>query len=117
MATSPKSAARATRQAGQQTRATLLDAASDLFAEKGLAGTSMSDIATAADCFPSQVTYYFGAKEGLFVEVACRDALVVCEKVKRAASKASTPDEAAHGMFTAAVSAGILSFVEAMLLV
>jgi AcrR family transcriptional regulator len=118
MASAPKNAARATRQAGQQTRASLLDAASELFAEKGLAGASMTEIASAADCFPSQVTYYFGDKEGLFVEVACRDVLTVSEMVEEAASKAETPDAAAHDIFRAAIASDlILSFAEAMMVV
>ena len=71
----PKHAARATRTAGRQMRSRLLDGASRLFKERGLAGTSISDIAAAADAFPSQITYYFRTKEALFVEAACRDML------------------------------------------
>ena len=71
----PKHAARATRTAGRQMRSRLLDGASRLFRERGLAGTSISDIAAAADAFPSQITYYFRTKEALFVEAACRDML------------------------------------------
>ena len=56
-------------------RSRLLDGASRLFKERGLAGTSISDIAAAADAFPSQITYYFRTKEALFVEAACRDML------------------------------------------
>ncbi|MFL6792385.1 MAG: TetR family transcriptional regulator, partial [Bradyrhizobium sp.] len=58
----PKHAARATRSAGRQMRSRLLDGASRLFRERGLAGTSISDIAAAADAFPSQITYYFRTK-------------------------------------------------------
>ena len=61
----PKHAARATRSAGRQMRSRLLDGASRLFKERGLAGTSISDIAAAADAFPSQITYYFRTKEAL----------------------------------------------------
>ena len=71
----PKHAARATRTAGRQMRSRLLDGASRLFKEQGLAGTSIADIAAAADAFPSQITYYFRTKEALFVEAACRDML------------------------------------------
>ena len=75
LAGDPKHAARATRTAGRQMRSRLLDGASRLFKERGLAGTSISDIAAAADAFPSQITYYFRTKEALFVEAACRDML------------------------------------------
>src|ERR1043166_4730471 len=73
LAGDPKHAVRATRTAGRRMRSLLLDGASRLFKEKGLAGTSISDIAAAADAFPSQITYYFRTKEALFVEAACRD--------------------------------------------
>ncbi|HAR14004.1 MAG TPA: transcriptional regulator, partial [Bradyrhizobium sp.] len=41
----PKHAVRATRSAGRKMRSLLLDAASRLFKERGLSGTSISDIA------------------------------------------------------------------------
>ena len=43
----PKHAVRATRTAGRQMRSRLLDGASRLFRERGLVGTSISDIAAA----------------------------------------------------------------------
>src|SRR6476469_8375894 len=64
----PKHAARATRSAGREMRSRLLDGASRLFREHGLSGTSISDIATAADAFPSQITYYFRTIERLHGE-------------------------------------------------
>ncbi|WP_163827457.1 helix-turn-helix domain-containing protein, partial [Proteus vulgaris] len=66
-------AARATRSAGRRMRSLLLDAARPMFRERGLSGTSISDIAAAANAFPSQITYYFRTKEALFVECACRE--------------------------------------------
>ena len=87
----PRHAARATRSAGRQMRSRLLDGASRLFKERGLAGTSISDIAAAADAFPSQITYYFRTKEALFVEAACRDMLYVARAAEQAALQAHTP--------------------------
>ena len=81
----PKHAVRATRSAGRQMRSRLLDVASGLFKEHGLAGTSISEIAAAADAFPSQITYYFRTKEALFVEAACRDMLYVARAAEQAA--------------------------------
>ncbi len=69
-------------------RSRLLDGASRLFRERGLAGTSISDIAAAADAFPSQITYYFRTKEALFVEAACRDMLYVARAAEQAALQA-----------------------------
>jgi len=87
----PKHAARATRSAGREMRSRLLDGASRLFRERGLAGTSISDIAAAADAFPSQITYYFRTKEALFVEAACRDMLYVARAAEQAALQVHTP--------------------------
>src|SRR5580693_5540999 len=87
----PKHAARATRSAGRRMRSLLLDAASRLFKARGLAGTSISDIAAAADAFPSQITYYFRTKEALFVEAACRDVLYLARAAEEAALQAGTP--------------------------
>src|SRR6187549_1029077 len=89
----PKHAARATRTAGRQMRSRLLDGASRLFRERGLAGTSISDIAAAADAFPSQITYYFRTKEALFVEAACRDVLYAAREAERQAGKQLSPSD------------------------
>jgi AcrR family transcriptional regulator len=113
----PRHRVRATRKSGQQTRGALLDAATTLFAQRGFGGVAISEIAQAADCFPSQVTYYFGDKEHLFVEAACRGVLEVRAAIERAARRARTPDGAVRGMVRAATeSDAILAFVEAMLL-
>jgi AcrR family transcriptional regulator len=72
-------------------RSLLLDSASRLFRERGLSGTSISDIAAAADAFPSQVTYYFRTKEALFVEAACRDMLYLARAAEQAALQAISP--------------------------
>jgi len=46
----------------------LLDAAENLFAEHGFEGTSVRDLAAAADCNLAAVNYYFGSKERLYTE-------------------------------------------------
>ncbi len=61
-------------------------------------GTSISDIATAANAFPSQITYYFRTKEALFVECACRDLLYLARATEQAALKARTPREYTHAL-------------------
>ncbi|MBS0530082.1 MAG: helix-turn-helix transcriptional regulator, partial [Proteobacteria bacterium] len=88
---SPRHGARATRTAGRQMRSRLLDAASRLFKERGVAGVSISDIAAASDAFPSQITYYFRSKEALFVEAACRDVLYVARAAEQNAGKQLSP--------------------------
>jgi AcrR family transcriptional regulator len=113
----PKHAARATRSAGRKMRSLLLDAASPLFRERGLAGTAITDIAAAANAFPSQITYYFRSKEALFVECACRDLLYLARATEQAALKARTPREYTHALAeTVTASDSIAFFAEALTL-
>ena len=106
----PKHAVRATRTAGRQMRSRLLDAASGLFKERGLAGVSIADIAGAADAFPSQITYYFRTKEALFVEAACRDVLYAARGAEEAASKTETPRQYTEALATSVMQADALPF-------
>jgi len=113
----PKHAAHATRTAGRRMRSLLLDGASRLFKEKGLAGTSISDIAAAADAFPSQITYYFRTKEALFVEAACRDMLYVARATEQAALRAQTPREYTLALVeTVTATDSVAFFAEALAL-
>ena len=47
----------------------LLDVAEELFAEHGFDGTSVRELAGAAECNIAAVNYYFGGKEKLYEEV------------------------------------------------
>jgi AcrR family transcriptional regulator len=109
---------RATRAAGQETRSALLDAAARQFAERGLADVPAADIAREAGAFPSQITYYFGSKEALFVEAACRGVLRAGADVERAGARRRTPRSYVRAIVGTALAApALLSFVEATLLV
>jgi AcrR family transcriptional regulator len=113
----PKHAARATRSAGRQMRSRLLDGASRLFRERGLAGASISDIAAAADAFPSQITYYFRTKEALFVEAACREMLYVARAAEQAALQADTPRDYTRALVeTVTATDSVAFFTEALTL-
>jgi AcrR family transcriptional regulator len=113
----PRHAARATRSAGRQMRSRLLDGASRLFKERGLAGTSISEIAAAADAFPSQITYYFRTKEALFVEAACREVLYLARATEQAALQAHTPREYTHALAeTVTATDTVAFFAEALTL-
>jgi AcrR family transcriptional regulator len=113
----PRHTARATREAGRQRRSQLLDAASALFATAGLADVSLTEIADRANAFPSQITYYFGSKEALFVEAACRDVLRAATEVERAGARARTQLTYVRAIVdTATHSPALLRFIEAMLL-
>jgi AcrR family transcriptional regulator len=50
-----------------ETRAAILAAARDLFAEKGYDGASLRGIARAAGVDPALLHHFFGSKEGVFV--------------------------------------------------
>jgi AcrR family transcriptional regulator len=106
----PKHATRATRSAGRRMRSLLLDGACRLFKARGLSGASISDIAAAADAFPSQITYYFRTKEALFVEAACRDMLYVARSAEQAALKAQTPRDYTHALVEAVTATDSVAF-------
>src|SRR5256714_3046507 len=113
----PKHNVRGPRTAGRQMRSRLLDAASRLFRERGLAAVSIADIASAADAFPSQVTYYFRTKEALFVEAACRDMLHIAERAEKAAARARTPKAYTRALVDIVMKAeGLAPFIEALTL-
>ncbi len=68
---------------GRQTRQAILDAALNLFAEKGYFGTSLRDIAAAVGVRESAIYNYYPSKEALF------EALIVADheyKVERLAA-------------------------------
>jgi AcrR family transcriptional regulator len=102
---------------GKETRRAILREASRLFRERGLAGVSKAEIATAAGVFPSQLTYYFGAKEALFVEAACRDLLYLAAAIEEAAARKRTPRTYISVLVrTALDSPALMFFAEAVLL-
>src|SRR5258705_11408019 len=113
----PRHATRATRTAGRQMRSRLLDGASRLFRERGLAGPSISDIAAAADAFPSQITYYSRTKEAVFVEAACREMLYLARATEQAALRAHTPREYTRALAeTVTATDSVAFFAEALTL-
>ena len=56
-------------QAAQTTRDNILRAATKVFARYGYEGGSVEKISKAAKSFDRMIYYYFGSKEGLFIEV------------------------------------------------
>jgi AcrR family transcriptional regulator len=113
----PRHSVRATRSAGRKMRSLLLDAASELFRERGLFGTSISDIAGKADAFPSQITYYFGTKEALFVETACRGMLYLAQAAEESAAEARAPQQYLYALAqTVTATDAVAIFTEALAL-
>ena len=62
---------------GQRTRQAILDAALDLFADKGFFGTSLRDVAAAVGVRESALYHYFAGKDALF------DALLVAHQTTK----------------------------------
>lgn len=56
----------------EATKNAILDAAEDIFAEKGFAGTSMSEVAAHSGVTKSLIHHHFGSKEQLWGEVKMR---------------------------------------------
>jgi AcrR family transcriptional regulator len=61
----------------------LMEVAAVLFAEKGLEGTSVRDIAKVAGLNLSLVSYYFGGKEGLYKELIRGFALTIKSEIEK----------------------------------
>lgn len=56
-------------QGAQATRDGILRAATKIFAKHGYDGGSVGQISTAAQSYDRMIYYYFGSKEGLYIEV------------------------------------------------
>jgi AcrR family transcriptional regulator len=74
---------------GQRTRKAILDAALDLFAEKGFFGASLRDVARAVGVRESAIYNYFPSKEALF------EALIAADQDTRLERLSSLLDEPA----------------------
>jgi AcrR family transcriptional regulator len=108
---------RNSRGAGKQMRSQLLDAAAQMFVQNGLDGVSVAQVAANAGAHASQVSYYFGSKENLFVEAACREVLHVASRAEQAAGKTRTVKAYRNALVREVVpSEGLRLFLEAMVL-
>ncbi len=102
---------------GQRMRSKLLDAAAARFKAFGLADVSVAEIAADAGAFPSQVTYYFGTKEALFVEAACREMLYLARDAEAASAHPKNERDYVETMIKCVIGApGLNLFVEALAL-
>ncbi len=64
-------------------RQRLLEVAARLFAERGLDGTSVRDIAKESGLNLSLISYYFGGKEALYLELIRSFALNIANELER----------------------------------
>lgn len=82
------------------TRDRILDVAEALFAERGFAGTSMRDIAAAADLTAASLYNHFEGKQALYAAVLDRGIRPLVELMQELASREPDPD-AADAVITA----------------
>ena len=94
---------------GQRTRQAILDAALELFADKGYFGTSLRDVATAVGVRESALYNYFKSKEALF------DALILAHEHTKTQRLASLAGEAPIADARALLERLALSSIESFL--
>lgn len=85
-----------------RSRERILEAATELFAQKGYAGTGVDELAARAEIAKTALYYHFGNKEGLLSAVLERAATAWIEGIRVASSQAGDPlgrlDRALAGM-------------------
>ncbi|MBX6388749.1 MAG: TetR family transcriptional regulator [Frankia sp.] len=77
------------RRDAERSRAALLDAAAELFAERGYAGTALRAVGQRAGVDAALIARYFGGKDGLYRAVLAADPLV--DAVRPAAAGGAAP--------------------------
>jgi TetR/AcrR family transcriptional regulator len=77
----------------EATKASILDAALKEFAEQGLAGARMDEIAKAASVNKALLYYYFESKQRLFVGVIQQAFLLITDALREALSRPANPKE------------------------
>ena len=85
-------ASRRTRLRKEERRALILTAAARVFAERGYAGATISEIAPAAGVVKSVVYDHFGSKQDLYVELLRQHADAMTEHVFRSDTTGSPAD-------------------------
>ncbi|MGC6370063.1 CerR family C-terminal domain-containing protein [Pseudomonas sp. K2I15] len=108
-----KPAAEGGYQRGEETRARIVEAAVEVFGERGYDGASTRDIANAAGVNAPAIQYYFDGKEGVYL--ACVEHLItllwrkMSEPVEAAEGALADPDVSDQALIE--VSLGILGAV------
>jgi AcrR family transcriptional regulator len=91
--------------AKQRTREKILEAARQLFNERGYEGATVRDIARAAGMSTGAVFASFADKAELFDEIVAADYRAVADQMAEAVCEAATVDEALLALFGAAYRA------------
>jgi AcrR family transcriptional regulator len=74
-------------------RDTILDRVASIFARRGFAATSITEIADACDCSRSRLYHYFDSKEALLREMLSAHVDLLLERCDLAASRAGDPQD------------------------
>lgn len=92
---------RAPRRDGQSTRMIVLEAAGQIFAERGFAEATSKEICERAGANSAAVNYYFGGKEGLYEEVLveAHRQLVSLEELDQILLSTDTPEQKLRSFF------------------
>ena len=86
------------------TREAILDAAEELFAERGFAGTSVRDIVRASGTSPPSLYHFFGSKENLLVELVTDRYTRYCDALEQRLAPAGTAVEVFERCFDLALT-------------
>jgi len=79
----------------EATREALIDAATDLFVERGFSGTALADVAASAQVTRGAVYHHFTDKRALFEAVLERFELQAVARIREGASTGTDPWDAA----------------------
>lgn len=97
----------------ERSREVILDAAEELFAEKGYEGTSLREIGAAAGLSRGTPAYFFGSKEGLYAAVKERLAEHVWEFAEQARSTTDTSvGREGHGAPHEVIAAAARTYID-----
>ena len=81
-----------TRANGETTRAKILDAAEELFGNRGFDAVSLREITEKAEVTLALASYHFKTKERLFEDVVARRAEILCKDRMTRLQKLETPN-------------------------
>jgi len=71
----------------------ILESAVNIFSVKGFHGTSMRDIASAAECSLPTLYYHYKSKHELFEEIVVNQFLIITERMNSALDFSAKPEE------------------------
>ncbi len=90
--------------ANKSTKQKILEVANDLFAKNGYAGTSVRDIATAADVNLAAINYHFKNKDSLYLQVFEFNYDLINTAVTKIGEKATSTEDLAIEVYRLFIS-------------